>query len=170
MQENQHATFYPELLLEFLKGNKAVWWPADKGAVYRRVGHSINMLALLITSCVRDKGQTAGERNATWQKWTRAIFSLAGHTPAPELSPPRLFTWPIGEGEREGCLSHLSSSQLSISLSLWWQRLSLRISAVLRTGHQLPRDTLHYLPPVSSSTAPKSPACFYNVSRSTKGL
>ena len=50
------------------------------------------MLALLITSCVHDKGQTAGERNATWQEWTRAIFSLAGQTPAPELSPRRLFT------------------------------------------------------------------------------
>lgn len=128
------------------------------------------MLALLITSCVHDKGQTAGERNATWQEWTRAIFSLAGQTPAPELSPQRLFTWPTGVRERKRKLTH--SKPLAFlppshthKPFLWWKRLSFgRISPVLRKGHQLLYVTLHYLPPVSSTTSPQYFAWIYDVS------
>lgn len=91
-------------------------------------------------------------KNATWQEWTRAIFRLAGQTPAPELSPQRLFTWPTGERERERerqswhrepltlsppSLTHNRS--LSLYVSFWWQRLNLRtISPMLRKGHQYP--------------------------------
>lgn len=137
------------------------------------------MLALLITSCVHDKGQTAGERNATWQEWTRAIFSLAGQTPTPELSPQRLFTWPTGERkERERAreswhgkpLALLPPSHMhNLSVFLWWQRLSLgTIFPVLKTGHQLPYDTLHYLPPVSSTTSSQWFAWPCNVSHTMK--
>lgn len=105
------------------------------------------MLALLSTSCVHDKGQTAGEKNATWQEWTRAIFRLAGQTPAPELSPQRLFTWPTGERERERVDTVsllLSALHLTISLSL---PLSVFLMTkikpknnipMLRKGHRYP--------------------------------
>lgn len=139
------------------------------------VGHSINMLALLITSCVHDKGQTAGERNATWQEWTRAIFSLAGHTPAPELSPPRLFTWPTGEREterrrqRERDGSAASPTLSSSSLSLFddrdkaseypqrWGRVINYPVILFITFHLFPLPLL------------LSAACLSNARRSFKG-
>lgn len=87
---------------------------------------------------------------------------------------------------REGCLLDLQERErereswhskppalsytVTLSLALWWQRLSLgTISPMLRKGHQLPYDTLHYLPPVSSTTSPPCSARLYGVGRIVKG-
>lgn len=128
------------------------------------VGHSINMLALLITSYVHDKAQTAGERNATWQEWTRAIFSLAGQTPAPELSPRRLFTWPTGERESWHSVppallppshSHCRSLPLMTKIKPWNNILNAeKGSSITPRYSSLPSTCFtHHLPSMHCLTA-----------------
>lgn len=169
---------------ELLKSNKAVLCPADKRHVYQRgrplhkyVGSSYyklcpwqrtNSWGKKCYMAGMDKGhfQPGWSDTSPWAVPGKAVYLThrrerereSWHSKPPALCPP-------------SNLSLNSLSLNSLSLSLWWHRLRLgTISLMLRKGHQLPHDTLHYLPPVSSTTSPRCPAWLCQLSHQDVSL